>query len=394
MTETKSRYLIIGGGMTADAAIRGIREHDSDGKIVMVSKEDVPPYDRPPLSKGLWTKKKKVDQIWRGTEKFDVDFHLGREIVSLDPAHNTCTDDQGNQFTYEKLLLATGGSPIQLKEDTGEVIYYRTLADYERLQKLVAERESFVVIGGGYIGSEIAAALNMAGRQVTMIFPEDGIVARLLPPAMVAQVNEMYENKGVRIHLGQLVSSVERRGEKMVVETDRGLVVEADAVIAGLGIRPNTGLAESAGLKVDNGIVVDESLKSSHSNIYAAGDVIRYFNPALNRAIRTEHEENANLSGQMAGAAMAGQQISYTHLPFAYSDLFELGFEMIGIIDPRLAVVGDWQDPYRTGVVYYYDGSRVVGVLLVNMWDRIDKARALIESKNQPSPQEIRGYIT
>lgn len=394
MTETKSRYLIIGGGMTADAAIRGIREHDSDGKIVMVSKEDVPPYDRPPLSKGLWTKKKKVEQIWRGTEKFDVDFHLGREIVSLDPAHNICTDDQGNQFTYEKLLLATGGSPIQLKEDTGKVIYYRTLADYERLQKLVAERESFVVIGGGYIGSEIAAALNMAGRQVTMIFPEDGIVARLLPPAMVAQVNEMYENKGVRIHLGQLVSSVERRGEKMVVGTDRGLVVEADAVIAGLGIRPNTKLAESAGLKVDNGIVVDESLKTSHPNIYAAGDVIRFFNPALNRAIRTEHEENANLSGQMAGAAMVGQQISYTHLPFAYSDLFELGFEMIGIIDPRLAVVGDWQDPYQTGVVYYYDGRRVVGVLLVNTWGRIDKARALIESKDQPSPQEIRGYIT
>lgn len=394
MTETKSRYLIIGGGMTADAAIRGIREHDPDGKIVMVSKEDVPPYDRPPLSKGLWTKKKKVEQIWRGTEKFDVDFHLGREIVSLDPAHNICTDDQGNQFTYEKLLLATGGSPIQLKEDTGEVIYYRTLADYERLQKLVAERESFVVIGGGYIGSEIAAALNMAGRQVTMIFPEEGIAARLLPPAMVAQVNEMYENKGVSIHVGQLVSSVERRGEKMVVETDRGLVVEADAVIAGLGIRPNTKLAESAGLKVENGILVDESLKTSHLNIYAAGDVIRYFNPALNRTIRTEHEENANLSGQMAGAAMAGQRISYTHLPFAYSDLFELGFEMIGIIDPRLAVVGDWQDPYRIGVVYYYDGKRIVGVLLVNMWGRIDKARALIESNNQPPPQEIRGYIT
>lgn len=394
MTETNSRYLIIGGGMTADAAIRGIREHDPDGKIVMVSKEDVPPYDRPPLSKGLWTKKKKVEQIWRGTEKFDVDFHLGREIVSLDPAHNICTDDQGNQFTYEKLLLATGGSPIQLKEDTGEVIYYRTLADYERLQKLVAERESFVVIGGGYIGSEIAAALNMAGRQVTMIFPEEGIAARLLPPAMVAQVNEMYENKGVSIHVGQLVSSVERRGEKMVVETDRGLVVEADAVIAGLGIRPNTKLAESAGLKVENGILVDESLKTSHLNIYAAGDVIRYFNPALNRTIRTEHEENANLSGQMAGAAMAGQRISYTHLPFAYSDLFELGFEMIGIIDPRLAVVGDWQDPYRIGVVYYYDGKRIVGVLLVNMWGRIDKARALIESNNQPPPQEIRGYIT
>jgi len=204
----------------------------------------------------------------------------------------------------------------------------------------------------------------------------------------------MYENKGVKVHPGQMVSGVVRNGDKMVVETENGMAIEADAVVAGLGIRPNTRLAESAGIKVEGGILVDSSLKTSHPDIYAAGDVIRFFNPALNRAIRTEHEENANLSGQMAGAAMTGQSVAYTHLPFAYSDLFELGFEMIGIIDPRLALVGDWQDPYRTGVVYYYEGGRIVGVLLVNMWGHIDKARALIESKNQPPPQEIRGFIT
>lgn len=394
MTEIHSKYLIIGGGMTADAAIRGIREHDLEGKITLVSKEDVPPYDRPPLSKGLWTKKKKVDQIWRGTEKFNIDFHLGREILTLDPVQNACTDDDDSTYHYEKLLLATGGSPIQLKEDTGEVIYFRTYADYERLRKLANERQSFVIIGGGYIGSEVAAALNMEGKQVTMIFPEDGICARLLPSAMSLQVNEMYENKGVRVHPGHMVSSVVKKGNQMVVETESGLTIEADAVVAGLGIRPNTRLAESAEIKTEGGILVDSSLKTSQPNIYAAGDVIRFYNPALNRAIRTEHEENANLSGQMAGAAMTGQPVTYTHLPFAYSDLFELGFEMIGIIDPRLALVGDWQDPYRTGVVYYYEGSRIVGVLLVNLWGRIDKARALIESKNQPPPQDIRGYIT
>lgn len=393
MAEIISRYLIVGGGMAADSAIRGIREQDGDGKIVLVSKENVPPYDRPPLSKGLWTKKKKVDQIWRGTDKFDVDFHLGSEIQVLDPSQKLCRDDQGNIYRYEKLLLATGGSPIHLKEDTGEVIYYRTFADYEHLSRLAEEKQTFAVIGGGYIGSEVAAGLAMAGKQVTMLFPEDGITARLLPPAMSQQINEMYEAKGVTVHTGQLVSSVEKRGEKMVIETDHGLSVEVDAVIAGLGIRPNIKLAEGAGLKVDNGIVVDTSLRTSHPDIYAAGDVIRFFNPALNRSIRTEHEENANISGQLAGKAMAGASVSYTHLPFAYSDLFDLGFEMIGIIDPRLSLVGDWQDPYRTGVVYYYEGERVVGVLLVNMWGRIDKARALIESKVQPQPDEIRGYI-
>lgn len=394
MAEFPSKYLIVGGGMAADAAVRGIRQHDPEGKIRLVSQEAVPPYDRPPLSKSLWTKKKKVEQIWRGTDKLNVEFHLGREIVSLEPDQHRATDDQANTYIYEKLLLATGGSPIRLKEETGQVIYYRTLADYERLHLLADERDSFVVVGGGYIGAEVAAALSMAGKQVSIVFPEDGIAARLLPSAMSLQVNELYESKGVRVFPGHLVSGVEQRGGKMAVTTDRGLELEADAVVAGLGIRPNTALAEAAGLKVGGGILVDGSLRTSAPDIYAAGDVIRYFNPALNRAIRTEHEENANLSGQAAGAAMAGHEINYTHIPFAYSDLFELGFEMIGIIDPQLSVVGDWQDPYRTGIVYYYDLGRVVGVLLVNMWGRIDKARALLESESQPPPQDIRGTIT
>lgn len=393
MSEITTRYLIVGGGMTADAAVRGIRELDPVGKIVLVSKENVPPYNRPPLSKGLWTKKKTIDQIWRGTDKFEVEFHLGHEVVKLDPAEKVCLDEVGNIYRFEKLLLATGGSPIRLKDAPDEIIYYRTVADYEHLRQLADERQRFAVIGGGYIGSEVAAALSIAGKQVSMIFPEEGICARLLPTPMSKQINEMYETKGVNVHAGQMVSKVEKRGEKMVIETDRGLVVEVDGVIAGLGIRPNTQLAEAAGLKVENGIVVDSSLKTSHPGIFAAGDVIRYFNPALKRTIRTEHEENANVSGQMAGKAMTGQIVSYTHLPFAYSDLFDLGFEMIGVIDPRLSLIGDWQDPYRNGVVYYYENGRVVGVLLVNMWGRIDKARELIESEKQPAPEEIRGFI-
>ena len=393
MSDVSTRYLIVGGGMTADAAVRGIREHDADGKIVLVSQENVPPYDRPPLSKGLWTKKKKIEQIWRGTDKFNVDFHLGREVLSLDPIKKFCVDDQGAEYHYDRLLLATGGAPIHLAEETGKVVYYRTFADYESLRALANEGKTFAIIGGGYIGSEVAAALTMQGNKVTMVFPEDGIIARLVPAEMSLQINEMYASKGVVLHPGHLVSNVEQHDGQMVIQTNRSLTIEVDVVVAGLGIRPNTRLAESAGLKVDNGIVVDESLRTSAPDIYAAGDVIRFYNPALKRAIRTEHEENANLSGKLAGVAMAGQPVSYTHLPFAYSDLFELGFEMIGVIDPRLPMVGDWQDPYRTGVVYYFDGERVVGVLLVNIWGQVDKARALIESPNQPTAKEIKGYI-
>jgi len=393
MTDITTQYLIIGGGMTADAAVRGIRAHDAAGKIVIVSQETVQPYDRPPLSKTLWTGKKKVEQIWRGTEKFNVEFHLGRELISLDPQQKFSVDDQGTVYHYDKLLLATGGRPIHLKEETGKVIYYRTYADYQHVRSLSNDHKSFIVIGGGYIGSEVAAALTMAGNAVSLVFPENGIVARLVPAEMSAQINEMYVGKGVKIYPGHMVSEINRKNDRMVVHTQEGVTLEADEVIAGLGIRPNTALAEAAGLKVDNGIIVDQSLRTSAPDIYAAGDVARYFNPALNRLIRTEHEENANLSGQMAGEAMAGQEIAYTHLPFAFSDLFELGFEMIGIIDPRLPMVGDWQDPYRTGVVYYFDGGRVVGVLLVNMWGRIDKARELISSPTQPAASDIKGTI-
>lgn len=394
MSDIQTRYLIVGGGMTADAAVRGIREHDQDGKIVMVSQETVPPYDRPPLSKSLWTKKKKVEQIWRGTKQFNVEFHLGREIVSLDSEHKFVVDDQGVTYGYDKLLLATGGRPIHLKEETGRVTYYRTFADYEHLRQLSDQGKSFIVIGGGYIGSEIAAALKMAGNAVSLVFPEPGIVARLVPVEMSAQINEFYESKGVKVVPDHMVSEIVERDGRMLVHTQQGLTLEADEVVAGLGIRPNTALAESAGIKVDNGILVDESLQTSVPDIFAAGDVARFYNPALNRTIRTEHEENANLGGKLAGEAMTGLQVAYTHLPFAFSDLFELGFEMIGIIDPRLPIVGDWQDPYRTGVVYYLDGGRVVGVLLVNMWGRIDKARALIASPSQPAPADLKGTIT
>lgn len=394
MTQVTTKYLIVGGGMAADAAVRGIREHDPDGKIVMVSKEPFRPYNRPPLSKKLWTGKQKLEQIWRGTEKYNVDFHLGCEIVSLDPSQNHCTDDQGRSYLYEKLLLATGGTPIHLSEETGEVIYFRTVSDYQKLRDLAKTKDSFLIIGGGYIGSEVAAALRMQGKQVSMVFPEDGIAARLLPAAMSSFINDYYESKGVHVHAGYLAEKIEKVGNKLVVETNRDLVLEADVVVAGLGIRPNTQLAESAGLKVENGILVDETLATSAPNIYAAGDVARFYSSALRQTLRTEHEEHANMSGQLAGKSMAGANVSYNQLPFGYTDLFDLGFELVGLIDPRLALIGDWQEPYKTGVVYYYQGKRVVGVLLANMWGRLDKARQLIEDENPPSPTEIRGYIS
>src|SRR4051812_29512823 len=190
------RYLIVGGGMTGDAACRGIRDHDPDGSIALIGEEEDPPYSRPPLSKALWQGKDE-SSIWRGTDELGVDLHLGRRAVSLDRPARKVTDDRGETYGYERLLLATGGRPRRLPGggDDG-VVYFRTLRDYRRLRPLADEGASFLVLGGGFIGSEVAAGLRGLGSAVTMVFPEDGIAARVLPAELAAAVNDLYRGHG------------------------------------------------------------------------------------------------------------------------------------------------------------------------------------------------------
>src|ERR1041385_4297216 len=159
------KYLIIGGGMTADAAVQGIREVDRNGTIGLISAENDPPYDRPPLTKGLW-KDKSIDDIWRNAAKEHAQLHLGRTVTSIDPARKQVTDDRGEIYSYEKLLLATGGTPRRLPFGGDRVINYRTAADYRRVRELTTKHRRFVVLGGGFIGSELAASLAMNGMQV------------------------------------------------------------------------------------------------------------------------------------------------------------------------------------------------------------------------------------
>jgi len=177
------------------------------------------------------------------------------------------------------------------------------------------------------------------------------------------------------------------------VRTTTGTEFVVDVVVAGLGILPNVALAEEAGLQVENGVVVDECLRTSHPDIYAAGDVANFFNPALGKHIRVEHEDNANTMGHQAGLNMAGRPAPYHHLPFFYSDLFELGYEAVGDVDARLETVADWKEPFREGVVYYLQEGRVRGVLLWDTWGQVDAARALIADPGPFTPQALRGRL-
>lgn len=379
--------------MTADSAVRGIRKIDPSGSIAMICAERDPPYDRPPLSKSLW-KDQPFESIWRNPHELNVYVHVGKKVLAIDPDKKTATDNAGNVYTYEKLLLATGGSVRRLPDADESVIYFRTVDDYRKLRELSEHGSDFVVIGGGFIGSEVAAALAMNGKRVTMIFPSKGIGSRVYPQALVAFLNSYYQKKGVKLLASESVKTVRTMGAKIIVTTGSGTEIHADGVVAGLGILPNTELAEQAGLTVDNGIVVDELLRTSDPDIYAAGDVANFYAAALEKRVRVEHEDNANIMGEMAGKNMAGQADIYRHQPFFYSDLFDLGYEAVGELDSSLDIVEDWSERFRKGVIYYLRDGYVRGVLLWNTWGQVAAATQLIEEKAKHSRTTLLGRIS
>jgi NADPH-dependent 2,4-dienoyl-CoA reductase/sulfur reductase-like enzyme len=372
-----TKYLIVGGGMTADAAARGIREHDADGSILLVGAEPDAPYKRPPLTKGLWSGGDEA-KIWKHTDQTGAELALGRRIVELDLAAHRATDDQGGVHGFEKVLLATGGTPRALGGGDDQVIYYRTLADYRALKPVADRGGHVIVVGAGFIGSELAASLTTAGARVTMIFPEAGIAPRVLPADLAAFVLGYYREKGVEVLSGETIASV----DGLTVRTGSGQALEADAVVGGLGIVPNVALAEAAGLPVENGIVVDEFGRvDGRDDVFAAGDVANYPNLVLGSSGRTEHEDHANTHGRVVGENMAGASKPYDHLPFFYSDLFDLGYEAVGEIDSRLETVEHWEEPNRKGTIAYVDDDRRPrGILLWNVWDKVDAARELIRA--------------
>ena len=391
---TSYRYLIVGGGMTGDAACKGIRSIDPDGSIALVGDEPDPPYARPPLTKGLWLGKEE-SSIWRGTEDEGVDLHLGRTIVSLDLDAHTATDDRGDTYGYDRLLLATGGRPRHLPGAPEGVVHYRTLADYHALRAAAADGTRVAVIGGGFIGSELAAALASNGCAVTMIFPEEAIGTRLFPRDLALSLNDYYREKGVELVAGGLVGGVERRDGGYRVTVDGGGAFDADVVVAGLGIVPRDELAADSGMATDNGIPVDDRGRvAGHDDVFAAGDVARFPARDLGRELRVEHEDHAKSHGRQVGRNMAGADEPYDHLPFFYSDLFELGYEAVGELDSRLETVAEWAEPHRKGVVCYQDAEgRPRGFLLWDVWGKVDAATDLIRAAAPVGNERLRELL-
>jgi NAD(P)H-nitrite reductase large subunit len=393
-------YAIVGGGLAGASAIQGIRELDTAGSILLVGEEKHLPYDRPPLSKKLWFGKKKVEEIFLHDRAFydghAVTLALGAKAARLDPDAKTLTTAQGETYGYNKLLLATGCKPRTLTIPGGDlegICYFRNLDDYSRIRSAAAEGRSAVVIGGGFIGSELAAALNIVKLHVTMIFPSALLCDRVLPDYLARAVQQRYAEKGVRILASDKPVSFSKNGSKFITLTERGESIESDIVIIGVGVIPEMELAKCGGLEVDNGIVVNEFLQTSHPDVYAAGDNAFFPYRVLGKSMRIEHWDHALNQGKWAGRNMAGAHEPFTHQPYFFSDLFEFGYEATGEVDSRLETFADWQKEYDTGVIYYLREGKIRGVMMCNVWDKVEMARDLIRKGGVVTPENLRGLI-
>jgi 3-phenylpropionate/trans-cinnamate dioxygenase ferredoxin reductase subunit len=393
-------YVIVGAGVAAASAVKGIRSQDGSGRIAVIGSEPDKPVYRPVLTKDLWLKD---DETLEGAslagdldDDDAVDLVTDTTVTELDPGAHVVRLADGSSVGYGKLLLATGAEPRVLAVDPGpRVIYYRTAADYERLRAVATEGSHVAVVGGGYIGSEITSALVQNGVQVTLVLDLEDVQEQMFPRALAATLTKAFADRGVTVLHGSVEGGQEDDGGVRIRLAD-GTSITADAAVIGVGVLPRTGLAEAAGLEVDNGVVVDDHLRTSDPDVYAAGDVASYPDALLGRR-RVEHVDHAEKSGEHAGTVMAGADEAYGYTPFFWSDILDYGYEAVGETRSDLDLVEDWKDgEVGTGVVYYLQSGQVRGVLLWNVWDSVDKARAVIEETGKEpvsDPESLRGRI-
>ena len=391
MTENPG-IVVIGGGLTAAKAVETLREEGFDGAITLIGEESERPYERPPLSKDYLQGKSTSDELYVHAEgwygEHDVDARFGDAAVSIGRDGRTVTLASGDRVVYDQLLLATGSRPNILRipgADLAGVFSLRRIGDSDQIRAAFTEAEKLVVIGAGWIGLETAAAARAAGLEVTVLEYAPLPLQRVLGDELAQYFAELHRRNGVDLRTSVSVTSIEGTDGRVSAVRVGDESLPADLVIVGVGISPNAEIASAAGLAVDNGVTVDERLRTSDPTIFAAGDVANARNTALGANIRVEHWDNAIRQGQLAAKSMLGEAVSYDWQPYFYTDQFDLGMEYVGFASAGDDVVIRGDKASGEFIAFWLSDGVLTAGMNVNIWDVNDEIRALIGKAIDPS---------
>ncbi|ALG07855.1 NAD(P)/FAD-dependent oxidoreductase [Kibdelosporangium phytohabitans] len=381
-------FVIAGGGLAGAKGAEALRDQGFDGDIVLVADEQDRPYERPPLSKDFLQGKAERDSVFVHAPGWyaenNVDLRVGVSVTGIDRAAHQVTLSDGSTVEYSKLLLATGSSPREFP-GAEDALHLRRIGDSERIKSAIANSARLIVIGAGWIGLEVTAAARNAGVEVTVLEAAKQPLLAAIGPEAAEVYADLHRANGVDLRLGVEVDQI---GAKSVGLVD-GTVVEADAVLVGIGATPNVALAKAAGLDVDNGVLVDASLRTSDPDIFAAGDIANAEHPLLGKRVRVEHWANALNQPAVAATGMLGGSATYDELPYFYTDQYDLGMEYIGDITGYDRVVFRGDKPGREFIAFWLKDNRVLAGMNVNVWDVVDPIKALIRSGKQVDPGKL-----
>ncbi len=397
-------FVVVGAGLAGAKAVEAMREAGFGGRVVLIGDEADRPYERPPLSKELLRGVKGREKVWVHDEgwyaEHDVELLLATSATAIDPGGRVVSLSTGDQVHYDKLLLATGSSPRRLDlpgAGLDGIRYLRRVGEAEALRDTLAGLGSggrLVVVGAGWIGLEVAAAARHHGVEVTVVEPQAQPLLGVLGDQVGEVFAALHRAQGVDLRLGTGVEGFDGLGAGRVgVRTSDG-TVEGDLVVIGVGIVPNTALAEAAGLEVADGVVVDELLRTSDPAVYAAGDVANAMNPLLGTRVRVEHWANAQNQGAAAGASMAGHGEPYAKLPYFFTDQYDLSMEYHGYVGRQAPDVADRVvlrgDPAgESWLAFWLGGNRVLAGMNVNDWDAADGIKALAKARREVDPARL-----
>jgi 3-phenylpropionate/trans-cinnamate dioxygenase ferredoxin reductase component len=381
-------YVVVGASLAGAKAVETLREEGFDGRLVLVGTEDERPYERPPLSKDYLRGEAGREKVYVHPERFyaehDIDLRLGRTVESLDTSSGELELDDGTRLPYERVLLTTGAEPRRLSIPGAQlngVLYLRSVRDSDALRARLDRGGAVVVVGAGWIGSEVAASARQRGLDVTVVEPASLPLEHVLGSELGAFYRDVHTDHGVRMLLGTGVEAFEGDGSVERVRTTDGRELECDFVVVGIGVQPRTALAERAGLATRNGILVDEHLQTSVPGVFAAGDVANAYHPFYGERVRVEHWANALNQGPAVARNMLGNETAYERLPYFFSDQYDVGMEHTGFARRWDRVVFRGDPAAREFIAFWVAEDRVVAGMNVNVWDVTDGVKQLISER-------------